>query len=80
MKRVFDHPIKGQQAVGQLLDLQQGTESASQYAISFHILAAESGWGDSALQAVFFKGLPGEIKHELPAREDISSHRLSHTA
>lgn len=45
MKRTFDHPIRGRQAVGQLLDLQQGQESVSQYAIQFRILAAESGSG-----------------------------------
>ncbi len=57
MRRVFDHPVKGRQAMGQLLDLQQGKDSVSQYAIRFRILAAKSGWGDSALQAVFLKGL-----------------------
>lgn len=73
MKRVFDHPVKGRQAVGQLLDLTQGNQSVSQYAINFHILAAESGWGDSALQAVFFRGLVEEIKDQLTVREESSS-------
>ncbi len=49
MKRVFDHPVKGRQAEGHLLDLQQGNQSVSHYAINFRILAAESGWGDAAL-------------------------------
>lgn len=73
MKRTFDHPVRGRQAVGQLLDLQQGTDSVSQYAIQFRILAAESGWGDSALQAIFVKGLASDIKDELVLREDSPS-------
>lgn len=69
MKRVFDYPVKGRQAVCQLFDLTQGKQSVSQYAIRFHILAAESGWGDSA-QRQFSSG---EIKDELAVREDSSS-------
>lgn len=73
IRRVFDHPVKGRQAMGQLLDLQQGSDSVSQYAIRFHILAAESGWEDLALQAIFLKGLASEIKDELALREETPS-------
>ncbi len=57
MRRVFDHPVKGRHAVSRLLYLQQGRLSVSEYAVNFHILAAESGWDDSALQAIFLNGL-----------------------
>ncbi len=73
MKLVFDHPVKGKQAIGRLLDLHQGSLSVSQYAVEFCILAAESGWGDSALQAVFFKGLSGVVKDKLATRDDCTS-------
>lgn len=73
MRRVFDHPVKGRQATSQLLDLKQGSSSVSEYAVSFRILAAESGWNDSALQAIFFKGLAGELKDELAVREECNS-------
>ncbi len=73
MKQVFDHPVKGRQAMGQLLDLQQGSESVSQYAVKFHILAAESGWGDSVLQAIFLKGLTSGMKDELTLRDESPS-------
>lgn len=73
MKRVFDHPVKGRQAEGQLLDLRQGNLSVSQYAINFRILAAESGWGDAALRADFSKGLNKEIKDELAIWDESSS-------
>lgn len=78
MKRVFDHPVRGRQAVGQLLHLRQGSQSVSQYAIAFRIPAAESRWGDSALQAIFIKGLAGEIKDELAVCEDSSSLNSLH--
>ena len=73
MRRVFDHPVKGRQATSQLLDLQQGNSSVSEYAVNFRILAAESGWNDSALQAIFCKGLAGELKDELAVREECNS-------
>ncbi len=73
MKWIFDHPVKSRQAVGQLLDLQQGSQPVSQYAISFRILAAESGWGDAALRAVFSKGLSEEIKDELAIRDESTT-------
>lgn len=59
--------------MGKLLDLKQGSDSVSQYANNFRILAAESGWDDSALQAVFQKGLACEIKDELALREESPS-------
>lgn len=43
MKRVFDHPVKGREALSRLLDIRQGNQSVSSYAVKFRILAAESG-------------------------------------
>ena len=73
MKKVFDHPVKGKEAVGQMLRLRQGTQSASQYALEFRILAAESGWNDTALQGIFLKGLSEELKDELATRDEPDS-------
>lgn len=73
MRRVFNYPVKGRQAVGQLLDLQQGNLSVSEYAVNFLILAVESGWGDSALRAIFRKGLAGELKDELAVQVECDS-------
>lgn len=73
MKLVFDHPVKGKQAKGWLLDLHQGSLSVSQYAVEFRILAAESGWGDSALQAVFFKRLSEVLKDDLATQDECTS-------
>ncbi|CAJ1055491.1 Vang-like protein 2 [Xyrichtys novacula] len=59
--------------MGQLLDLRQESLPVSQYAINFRILVASSGFGDTALPAIFRKGLTGEIKDELAVWEESSS-------
>ena len=56
MRRVFDHPVRGKEASSRLLSLQQGSDSVAQFALSFRILAAESGWDETALQSVFLRG------------------------
>lgn len=67
MRQLFDHPVKGRQAIG-YQELHHGRDPVSQYAIRFRIFAAESGWGDSVLQAIFLKGLSNEIKDKLALR------------
>ncbi|KAI3372161.1 hypothetical protein L3Q82_007016 [Scortum barcoo] len=42
MKKVFDHPVQGQEAVKRLLDLRQGSQSVAAYSVDFRILAAAS--------------------------------------
>lgn len=73
MLNVFDHPLQGKEAGNRLLSLHQGSESVSTYSIDFRILAAESGWGEAALQTVFSRGLNEELKDELAARDETSS-------
>ena len=41
--------------------------------VDFRELAAESGWGDEALQGVFVHGLADYVKDELAARDSASS-------
>lgn len=43
--------------------------SVAEYAMEFHILAAECGWDEVALQGVFLHGLSESIKDELGARD-----------
>lgn len=73
MRKIFDHPLKGKEASKRLLSLNQGSSSVSQYAIDFCILAAESGWDDTALQGVFMRGLTDGVKDELAARDETNS-------
>lgn len=62
---VFDHPVRGREATNQLLSPKQSGQLVSEYAISFRILAAETGWDQVALQGVFMRGLSDEVKEEL---------------
>lgn len=73
MRRVFDHPVRGKEASSRLLSLRQDSDSVAQFALSFRILAADSGWGETALQSVFLNGLADRIKDELAARDETSS-------
>ena len=46
----------------------------AEYSVDFQVLAAQSGWGDKALQGVFFfHGLADYVKDELAARDSASS-------
>lgn len=73
MRKIFDHPLKGKEAAKRLLLLTQGSSPVAQYAIDFRILAAESGWDDTALQDVFLRGLSDNVKDELAARDETDS-------
>ncbi|KAK3561329.1 hypothetical protein QTP86_030628 [Hemibagrus guttatus] len=57
----------------QLMELRQGSDSAVDYAIKFRTLAAQSGWNDVALWAVFCEGLSPALQTELACREDATS-------
>ena len=64
----------GHDAGREILRLQQGSSSVSDYAIEFQTLATDSGWEGRALVDSFLHGLSEQIKddlltHELP--EDL---------
>jgi len=59
---VFDYPADGLDAATQLHSISQGVLSVPDYTLNFRILAAESGWGDRALQSAFRRGLSESIK------------------
>lgn len=71
MMKVFAPTATGRMAAKKLLDLRQGNQSAADYAIQFRTLAAESGWGEQALQATFYHGLADRIKDELASWEEV---------
>lgn len=72
MRKIFDHPVKGREVISQLLSLNQSNRSVSENSVAFRILAAESGWDQSAFQGVFFKGLSEEVKDELAVRDETT--------
>lgn len=63
--RVFDHPVDFEDAAQSLLHLRQGQASVAERSVDFYILAAESGWEETAPTAIFLHGLSGAVKDEL---------------
>lgn len=69
IKEVFEYPAGGKDVSVQLLELCQGSDSAVDFAIKFRTLAAQPGWNESALVAVFREGLNEDLKAEMTCRE-----------
>lgn len=67
---MFDHPRRGQASSSHLLSLSQGRRTVADYSISFRVAAAESGWGQKELLAVFLRGLSKKLKDELASWEE----------
>lgn len=58
MRRVFDHPVKGRQAVGRLLNLKQGHNSVSEYAVNFRYWQLKVAGVIWHFKPFFLKGWP----------------------
>lgn len=71
--KVFDHPLKGNEAARRLLSLKQNSLSVAEYSVNFLILAVETGWDEVALIATFTRGLLEELKNELAICDDPDS-------
>ncbi|KAK3505817.1 hypothetical protein QTP70_003921, partial [Hemibagrus guttatus] len=81
IREVFEYPAGGQDISIQLMELRQGSDAAADYAIRFRTLAAQSGWNDAALWAVFRAGLKPELQAELACRtEDTTLSQFVATA
>ncbi|KAK3569743.1 hypothetical protein QTP86_004065 [Hemibagrus guttatus] len=59
----------------QLMELRQGSDTAADYAIKFCTLAAQSGWNDASLRALFRAGLNPELQTELATQSGHPSFR-----
>ncbi|KAK3542448.1 hypothetical protein QTP86_025890 [Hemibagrus guttatus] len=65
----------------QLMELRQGSDAAADYPIRFRTLAAQSGWNDASLWAVFRAGLKPELQAELACHtEDTTLSQFVATA
>lgn len=51
----------------------QGKHRPAKYALKFCTLAAENGWNEPALKAVFRQGLNENIRTEMVCRDDEAS-------
>ncbi|KAK3509680.1 hypothetical protein QTP70_008429 [Hemibagrus guttatus] len=73
IREVFEYPAGGKDISIQLMELRQGLDSAADYAIRFRTLAAQSGWNDAALWAIFRAGLNPALQTELACRVEATS-------
>ncbi|KAK3528609.1 hypothetical protein QTP70_005351 [Hemibagrus guttatus] len=73
IREVFEYPAGSKDISVHLMELCQGSEAAANYGIRFHTLAAQSGWNDTALWAVFHAGLHPTLQSELACHEEATS-------
>ncbi|MGL5902728.1 MAG: DUF4939 domain-containing protein, partial [Cetobacterium sp.] len=70
LREVFEYPAGGKNISTQLLHLTQNHRTAADYAVEFRTLAAQSGWNDISLKAVFQRSLSPELQIELACKGD----------
>ncbi|KAK3556882.1 hypothetical protein QTP70_022384 [Hemibagrus guttatus] len=70
---VFEYPAGGKDISLQLMELHQGSDTVADYAIKFRTLAAQSGWNDASLWAVFRAGLNPELQTELACSAEATT-------
>ncbi|KAK3570605.1 hypothetical protein QTP86_023662 [Hemibagrus guttatus] len=73
IREVFQYPAGRKDISLQLMELRQGSDSVADYAIKFRTLAAQSGWNEAALWAVFHGGLNPALQTELACHEEATS-------
>ncbi len=73
LREVFEYPAGGKDISKQILNIMQGNHTAAEYTIEFRTLAAQSGWNDISLKAVFQRNLNTELKTELACKGENSS-------
>ncbi|KAK3525785.1 hypothetical protein QTP70_007545 [Hemibagrus guttatus] len=78
IREVFEYPAGGNDISLQLMELRQGSDTAADYAIKFRTLAAQSGWNDAALWAVFLAGLNPDLQTELACQAGSSRSATGH--
>ncbi len=68
ISKQFSNTLKGAEDL--LLELAQGRTSATEYALEFRTLAAQTNWTDNALKVIFRRGLSHDFKTELACRDE----------
>uniref|UniRef100_A0A673BEJ7 Gypsy retrotransposon integrase-like protein 1 n=1 Tax=Sphaeramia orbicularis TaxID=375764 RepID=A0A673BEJ7_9TELE len=73
LKRVYNHPVRGQQAGQQFMRLRQGSMSIREYVSRFRSLAVEAGWNELSLISAFQSGLNRTIGREMALRQELKT-------
>ncbi|KAL0199034.1 hypothetical protein M9458_007574, partial [Cirrhinus mrigala] len=69
-KEVFSTSSDELSTSDQLFRLRQGSSSVGDYTLSFRILAASSGWNETALMSAYRQGLNTSIRQQIAIFED----------
>ncbi|KAJ8365078.1 hypothetical protein SKAU_G00139090 [Synaphobranchus kaupii] len=69
LKLVFDHSRSGHEAACEMLQIRQGSKTASDNAIDFRTLAATTRWNLESQYDAFLHGLADDVKDELVTRD-----------
>ncbi|KAL0193294.1 hypothetical protein M9458_011590, partial [Cirrhinus mrigala] len=69
-RQVFGQPVTPITVQEELLQLHQGKLPIHEYILRFRTLSLTSGWNDSALLAVFRRGLNANIRQQMAIYED----------
>ncbi|KAK3518697.1 hypothetical protein QTP70_008580 [Hemibagrus guttatus] len=80
IREVFEYPAGGKDISVQLMELRQGSDTAADYGVTFRTLAAQSGWNDASLWAVFRAGLNPELQTEACRAEATTLSQFVATA
>ncbi len=73
LREVFEYPAGGRDISTQIINITQGNRTAAEYTVEFRTLAAQSGWNDVALKAMFHRSLSTELQTELACKGEDSS-------
>ncbi|RXN12720.1 retrotransposon-derived PEG10 isoform 1 [Labeo rohita] len=73
LREVFEYPAGGRNISTQIINIKQGHRTAAEFAIKFRTLAAQSGWNDVSLKAMFYNSLHPDLQTELACGRDDSS-------
>uniref|UniRef100_A0A8C1P7H9 DUF4939 domain-containing protein n=1 Tax=Cyprinus carpio TaxID=7962 RepID=A0A8C1P7H9_CYPCA len=73
LRDVFEYTAGGKDVSTRLMQLTQGRKSAAEHAIEFRTIAAQSGWNDVSLKAMFRRSLNMELQAELACKGEDHS-------
>lgn len=75
LREVFEYPAGGRDISTQIINLKQENRTVAEFAIEFRTLAAQSGWNDISLTAMFYHGLNADLQTELIHRFYLSQRK-----
>lgn len=70
MREVFEHPAGGRDPGEQRFNLRQGRRTATEYALTFRTLTAQTNWVEDTLKLLFRQGLSQDLQSELACRDE----------